>query len=71
VWSMETGELQRILPQETSVSSVAQSSDGRGRVAQVGVTDTSLVGATYATWSSFPVEVGSVDVSSAMEASLR
>jgi hypothetical protein len=43
---------------------------GRGRVAQVGVT-TSVVGVAYATWSSFPVEVKSVVVSSAMEASLR
>jgi len=41
-----------------------------GRVAQVGVT-TSAVGAPYATCSSFPVEVGSVVVSPAIEASLR
>src|SRR4029453_13696742 len=41
-----------------------------GRVAQVGVT-TSAVGAPYAIWSSFPVEVESEALSSAMEASLR
>jgi hypothetical protein len=41
-----------------------------GRVAQVGVT-TSVVGALYTTWSSFPVVGVGLVVSSAIEASLR